>query len=102
MANPNNYKEINHIDENKLNNNINNLEWCTRKYNCNYGTRIKRYSEKNMKPVAQINEKGKVIAIYPGVIVAANELGLKSKSAITNCIAGLSKTCCGCRWEYVR
>lgn len=36
------YKEINHIDENKHNNNSNNLEWCDRKYNCNYGSRNRK------------------------------------------------------------
>ena len=39
IPNPNNLPQINHKDENKQNNNINNLEWCDRKYNCNYGTR---------------------------------------------------------------
>lgn len=35
--------EVNHIDEfKKENNNINNLEWCTKLYNCNYGTRNER------------------------------------------------------------
>ena len=36
--NPYNYLEINHIDENKQNNSIFNLEWCDHKYNTNYGT----------------------------------------------------------------
>ena len=45
IPNPNNYKEINHRDENKINNHVSNLEWCTRKYNCNYGTRNKRVSK---------------------------------------------------------
>lgn len=42
IPNPNNYKEINHKDENKINNSVENLEWCNHKYNCNYGTRNKR------------------------------------------------------------
>lgn len=46
IPNPNNYPEVNHIDENKVNNSINNLEWCTRKYNANYGTRNKRAGKK--------------------------------------------------------
>lgn len=37
-----NYKQINHKDENKQNNNVNNLEWCDCKYNINYGTRTER------------------------------------------------------------
>lgn len=42
LDNPNNYLEINHKDENKHNNNVSNLEWCSRKYNVNYGTAIPR------------------------------------------------------------
>lgn len=42
IENPNNYKEINHKNENKLDNSVNNLEYCDTKYNCNYGTRIRR------------------------------------------------------------
>lgn len=33
ILNPNNYPQINHIDCNKLNNNVNNLEWCTQEWN---------------------------------------------------------------------
>ena len=38
IKNPCAYNEINHKDENKTNNMANNLEWCDRKYNMNYGT----------------------------------------------------------------
>lgn len=47
IPNPMNLPQVNHKDENKLNNHISNLEWCTVEYNCNYGTRNQRISEAN-------------------------------------------------------
>ena len=49
VDNPNNYNEVNHIDENKHNNSYNNLEWCTHKYNANYGTRNERIAKNKQK-----------------------------------------------------
>lgn len=46
LSNLNNYKEVNHIDENKENNCVWNLEWCTHEYNINYGSRNEKHSEK--------------------------------------------------------
>jgi len=40
LKNPNNHPVVNHIDENKLNNNVDNLEWVTQKENCNAHTKI--------------------------------------------------------------
>ena len=42
IPNPNGYTEVNHIDENKENNHVENLEWCTREYNMTYGTSKER------------------------------------------------------------
>lgn len=49
LPNPNNLPEVNHKDENKQNPNLDNLEWCTVKYNNNYGTRGYRVSQSNKK-----------------------------------------------------
>lgn len=54
IPNINNLPQVNHKDENKLNNCIDNLEWCSRSYNCKYGTRTKRIAEKT-----KITNKGK-------------------------------------------
>ena len=45
IPNPDNLPCVNHKDENPNNNNVDNLEWCTQKYNCNYGTRVDRIME---------------------------------------------------------
>ena len=56
IANPNNLPQINHKDENSKNNNVENLEWCTQKYNNNYGT----YKERARKRMLENNPfKGK-------------------------------------------
>ena len=46
IPNPNNLLIINHKDENKLNNQVENLEWCTQSYNINYGNRNKKVINK--------------------------------------------------------
>lgn len=49
IPNPNGFPCINHKDEDKTNNNANNLEWCTYKYNSNYGTATKRANETKLQ-----------------------------------------------------
>lgn len=51
IPNPNNYPEINHIDENKENNNVENLEWCTHVYNLNYGNVKKKIGKANKNKI---------------------------------------------------
>jgi len=47
IPNPDNLPEVNHKDENKMNNCVDNLEWCTTRYNLNYGTRNERIGKSN-------------------------------------------------------
>ena len=66
ILNPYNYDQINHIDENKLNNAVNNLEWCSNKQNCNHGTRTLRM--KNTKHSKNQWVKKPVVAIKNGKV----------------------------------
>ena len=51
IPNPNGYKCVNHKDENKINNNVENLEWCSLEYNFAYGTARLRQGISSGKPV---------------------------------------------------
>ena len=61
IDNSDNLPQVNHKDENPLNNNVNNLEWCNSKYNCNFGTRIERISKRRSKTVLQYDLEGNFI-----------------------------------------
>ena len=66
LPNPHNYPCVNHKDENKQNNNVENLEFCDIKYNSNFGTRNERIAAKNTngklsKPVLQYDLEGNFI-----------------------------------------
>ena len=61
IENPNKLPQVNHKDENKLNNHVDNLEWCTQRENLNYGTRAERIGFFHSKPVIQKTMQGEVI-----------------------------------------
>lgn len=91
IDNPDNLPEVNHKDEDKVNNDASNLEWCDAKYNSNYGTRNKRKS----KPI-QCIETGE---IYWGAREMERQLGIKhnniAKAIRNDTLAG------GYHWKYI-
>ena len=95
LDNPNNYPQINHKDENKLNNCVDNLEWCDAKYNINYGTRNARVAKTQSKKIRCV-ETG---IIYDSIKEAEEQLGL-SHGQITKVCQGKKKTTGGYHWEY--
>ena len=80
IPNPDNLPQINHKDENPLNNAVDNLEWCTAEYNNAYGTAKIRAIDTKSHPIEQLNIDGKVIAIYRSVRIACEIIGVKKSS----------------------
>lgn len=93
IPNPNNYTEINHKDENKQNNSIDNLEWCTREYNNTYNNKaVKiglklRNNKTKSRPVFACDEKGNVLYEFPSVKEA--ERWLNKPRADSNIHSGI-------------
>ena len=102
IDNPNNYKEVNHKDEDPTNNCVNNLEWCTRQYNENYGTKRQRQMQTvswRIKPVIAYKE-GVEVMRFQSAMEAERELGYCSCS-IYKCCKGLQKKQYkGLTWKY--
>lgn len=99
IPNPDNLPEVNHKDENKFNNSVDNLEWCTTEYNLKYGTRLKRVSDKLSKPIEQWSKDGQLIKVWASLIEVEKETGW-SHGNISRCANGLSKTAYGFIWKY--
>lgn len=105
ILNPNNYYCINHKDENKLNNNVDNLEWCTIAYNNSYGNKLDNYRQKIKKKIGKkINQydlNGNFIRQFDCIMDAERYLNIKrSATPIWACCKNKRPTAYGYRWEY--
>lgn len=100
IPNPDDLPEVNHKDENKENNYVDNLEWCTPKYNCNYGTRIDRISSKFQKRICSV-DKNDIFEYFDSEVEAANKTGI-SRSSISSALTGYRRghTAGGRLWFY--
>jgi hypothetical protein len=103
LENPLNLPVVNHKDENKCNNEVENLEWCTVQYNTVYKNSHLRRSVKLMKPIRQLTLDGELVQEWRCRSAIENCLGYCG-SAITACCLGYksAKTAYGYRWEYIK
>ena len=100
LENPQNLPEVNHKDENKENNCVDNLEWCTSKYNANYGTRNKRMiKQKCSKAVIMLDLSGNELKRFESLGDASRETGFDISAIIRVC-KGRQKTSMGYKWKY--
>ena len=99
LPNLDNLPQVNHIDENKENNCVQNLEWCSRSYNVNYGVGNKKRAEKLSKPIFGIDRITGLIVEFPSTMEAERTLGI-SKGNICECCKGKRKSAGNFYWYY--
>ena len=100
LDNPDGLLEVNHIDENKKNNCIENLEWVTKQQNEKHGTKRIRQSEKIKQRVIQYSVDGQFIKEWGSPTDAEVSISGKPTGAISHCAKGKTKTAYGYVWKY--
>ena len=118
IDNSDNLPEVNHIDEDKTNNNLENLEWCSHAFNINHGTRNERVAESQRgmaKPwvaealsisIDMLTKDGELIRSFKSSAEAMrwlrnNGYPSASNTNIISCCKGkVYKSCYGFKWRY--
>lgn len=104
IPNSHGYTTVNHKDEDRTNNDVTNLEWCTTAYNVTYGNAKKktqdRFAETGWsREVWQLDLKGNLVAKYRSISDARRITGI-SKASICWCCKGKRNHAGGFIWKY--
>lgn len=113
IPNPSNLPEVDHIDENKDNNCISNLRWCTHQFNNTRGIQSREGREKTsefrMKKIGMYDKAGNLLKIYKGIRTAERKTGIDNRNICNCCKSNLKQTgymknnhtCGGYIWRYL-
>ena len=104
VPNSNGYKYINHKDEDKSNNDVSNLEWCTAKYNCNYGNHTKKLKKSyilngNNRPIDVYDMNGVFLKTFDCSNDVCRDLNIERRSLYSVC-QGVVKSSKGYRFSF--
>ena len=95
IPNPDNKPTVNHLNEIKTDNRVENIEWATMAEQNAYGTRMNKIRKK----ISQYSLEDKLIATYASTVEASSITGIPT-SNIINCANGKLKSAGGYRWVY--
>lgn len=99
IPNPSNLPQVNHKDECKSNNCVENLEWCTAKYNVEYSKTLLCAQAARQRSVMQFTKNNQPINVFPSSAEASRMTGV-CQSNITLACQGKYKTAGGYIWKY--
>lgn len=99
IPNPENHPVVNHIDEDKQNNNVSNLEWCTVKHNTLHGTGRIKTAMAQGRAVQKINLEGDVVEEFYSTCNASTKTGIPQSNIYKAC-SGERHTAGGYKWRF--
>lgn len=101
IPNPNSLPQVNHKNEDRLDNRVENLEWCDRQYNINYGTGVERRAIQRRKKIMKLSMDGETICVYNSLTEASNDCNVGIGN-ISSCCHNKKnyKSAGGFKWKY--
>lgn len=99
LPNPYNYPQVNHLDGNRQNNNINNLEWCSRSQNQIHAYRVLGRARPRCRSVIQMDDNENILNMFESISQASRYCNV-SVTTIREAILGKINHAAGFKWRF--